>query len=47
MLSYFFFKGRDHLAIVILTILTMEFQIKMKKILKKEKAYGYILILID
>jgi hypothetical protein len=33
---------------VILTILTMNFQINIKKILKIEKRpYGYVLILID
>jgi hypothetical protein len=37
---------RDHLAIVILTVLTMDLQINMKKKIRK-KSYTYVLLLID
>jgi hypothetical protein len=39
------YMRNDHLTMVILTILTMNFQINMKKILKIEKKNLYVFLL--
>jgi hypothetical protein len=40
-------KGRDHLTMVILTILTINLQINMKELQNRKKCYRYVLLFIN